>query len=102
MQQDVLDGITGQRQLGEDRQGDTVLVALAGQPQHRGGIGRGITDRGVMGARGDADKPVVISRIEVHRPSILAQPGRNTPISWQNRLEKVWAPLPGGLPGREA
>ena len=74
LQQDVLDGVPGQRQLREDGQGGTVVVALASQPQHRRGIGRRVADRGVVGARGDTGKALAVGVVEIHRPSILAQP----------------------------
>ncbi len=72
LQQDVLDGVAGQRQFRENGQRHTLVVALAGQPQHRGGVGRGVADRGVMSARGDPGKPLVVDVVEVHRSSIVA------------------------------
>ena len=74
LQQDVLDGVAGQRQLGENGQRDTVVVALPGQPQNRVGVGRGVADRRVVCARGDAGKALAVGVVEVHCPSIVAQP----------------------------
>ena len=34
LQHDVLDGVTGQRQLRKHRQRDAVVVAVSGQPEH--------------------------------------------------------------------
>ncbi len=72
LQHDVLDRVPGQRQLREDGHGDAVVVAFARQPQNRLGIGRRIADRDLMGARGDTDKPLAVSVVKVHRPSIVA------------------------------
>ena len=74
LQQDVLDGVAGQRQLGENGERDTVVVALPGQPQNRVGVGRGVADRRMVCARGDAGKALAVGVIEVHCPSIVAQP----------------------------
>ena len=70
LQQDVLDGIARQRQLGENRQTDALVVTLPRHLQHRFGIGRGLTDRGVHGARGDPEKALAIGGIEVHHPPL--------------------------------
>jgi len=72
LQDDVLDGVPGQRQLGEYGHRDAVVVACAGQPQNRRGIGRRIADGGVVRACGDADKTLAVAVVEVHRPSIVA------------------------------
>ena len=68
LQQDVLDRVAGQRQLREDRQRDAVVVAGAGQPQHRLRVRRRVGDRRVMGASGHPHEPVPVSAIEVHHP----------------------------------
>ena len=75
LQQDVLDGVAGQRQLRENGQCHAVVVALPGQPQHRGGVGRGVADRRVVRARGDPGKPLAVDVVEVHRSSIVAFDG---------------------------
>lgn len=74
LQQDVLDRVAGQRQLGKYGQRHRVVVAFAGHPQNRLGVGRGVPDRGVVCAGGDPHKPVAVGRVEVHCPHILARP----------------------------
>src|SRR5262249_40556361 len=64
----------GQRQLREHSHCDTVVVALPGESQHRRGVGRGVADRGVMRARGNPGKPLVVDVVEVHGPPIVACP----------------------------
>ena len=66
LQQDVLDRVARQRQLGEDRQRHAVVVALARQPQDRRGVGRRVADRGVVRARGDPDKTLAVAVVEIH------------------------------------
>ena len=66
LQQDVLDRIPRQRQLGKHRQCDAVIVTLAGQCQHRFGVGRRLRDRGVDRARGNTDETVPVRRVEIH------------------------------------
>ena len=56
LQQHVVDRVARQRQLGEDRQRDAVVVAFARQPQHRRGVGGRIADGGVVCAGGDPHK----------------------------------------------
>ena len=45
-----------------------VVVAGAGQPQHRLRVRRRVGDRRVMGARGHPHEPVPVGAIEVHHP----------------------------------
>src|SRR6185369_805006 len=42
LQENVLDRIPGQGQLGEYRQGDVLIMAVPGHPKHRLCVGRGI------------------------------------------------------------
>lgn len=78
LQDDVFNGVTGQRQLRENGQRYAVVVALPGHPQDRLGVRRRVTDDGVMRARGDAGKALAVSVVKVHRPSIVAS-GVSTP-----------------------
>ena len=66
LHQDVLDGVAGKREFGENRQADALVVALPRHLQHRFGVRRGLPDRGVQRARSDADKALAIGGIEVH------------------------------------
>jgi hypothetical protein len=76
LQQDVLDGIPGQRQLRENGHRDAVVVAQLSKPEHRGRVGRRVADRGVVRARGDPGKPLAVGVVEVHRLSIVARPAQ--------------------------
>lgn len=64
LQDDVFNGVTGQRQLRENGQRYAVVVALPGHPQDRLGVRRGVTDDGVMRARGDAGKALAVSVVK--------------------------------------
>ena len=72
LQQDVLDRVAGQRQLGEHGQPDALVVAFAGQPQHRFGVRRRVGQRRVVGARGHPHEAVPVGGVEVH-DSIVAK-----------------------------
>ena len=53
LQEDVLDRVTGQRQLGEDREPDAFVGALARDPEHGRGVRGRIADRRAQRAGGD-------------------------------------------------
>lgn len=84
LEHEVVDGVAGQAQLGEDGDGHGVVVALACRGQHGVGIGGGIGDRDRDRAGGDPRESVAVRALEVrlvvmppvwHRPSSNARRG---------------------------
>lgn len=67
LQQDVLDRVAGQGQLGKHRQRHALVVAFPGGAQHRRRVGVGVGERRVQRAGGHADEPVLVDAVEVHR-----------------------------------
>ncbi len=66
LQQQVLDRVAGEGQLGEDGDRDAVLVAGPGLAEDGVGVGRRVGQRGALRARGDAREPVPVDRGEPH------------------------------------
>jgi hypothetical protein len=71
LEQQVLDRVAAQAELGEDRDGDAVVVAGVGLPQDRLGVGRRIGDRDRNRAGGDAGEALLVERAEVHAQRVL-------------------------------
>jgi hypothetical protein len=67
LQQDVLDRVTGQGQLGEHDQRHALVLALTGDPQHRLGVARRVSNRGPQRARRNPEKPMTVRGAKVHR-----------------------------------
>ena len=65
LQQDVLDRVAGERQLGKDDEPDAFVGALAGGDQDGRGVGRGIADDGLERGGGDAHEAVPVRGVEV-------------------------------------
>ncbi len=66
LEHQVVDGVAGQRQLGEHRDRDAVVVAGAGLLEHGAGVGRRVGDRDRDGAGRDPGEPVGVGGVEVH------------------------------------
>ena len=79
LQEQVVDGVAGEAELGEHRHRDAVLVGLPGHRDDRGGVGRGVGDGHRQRARRDPREPVRVRRVEVHVSSLGA--GRPEPMS---------------------
>ncbi len=83
LQQDVLDRIAGQRQLRKNSERDAVVVAVPGQPQYRLGVGGGVGEGRVMGARSHPHEPVPVCAVEVHHPLLSPVKGQDPVTGWQ-------------------
>ena len=70
LEEEVVDGVAGQTELGEDRDGDAVLVAGARLGQHRLGVGRRVGDRHGHGAGRHPREALVVGGVEVHGSSL--------------------------------
>ena len=70
LEEQVLDGVAGQAQLGEDRDRDALVVAGAGLLQHGPHVGRRVGDGHGGGARRDTGEPLVVGVVEVHGPTV--------------------------------
>src|SRR5690606_31798893 len=65
----IVDGIAGQAELGEDRDRGALVMAGARRSQNRGGIGGGVGDAAGGDASGDAGEAMPVDRMEIHRGS---------------------------------
>ncbi len=74
LQQQVVDGVAGQGELGEHRDRDAVVGARACLGQHRRGVGPRVRDRRGDRARRDPREALVVRRGEVHGSSLPAHP----------------------------
>ena len=71
LQQDVLDRVPGQRQLGKNCQRDAVVVAFARPAaEPSAALAAGSPMDGVVRACGDADEAVAVGGVEVHFPPV--------------------------------
>ncbi len=70
LQEQVVGGVAGERQLREDGDGDALLVALAGLGEDGAGVGGGIRERHGDGAGGDPGESLGVRRVELHAPSL--------------------------------
>ena len=74
LQYEVVDGIPGQAEFGEDRDGHGVVVAFAGGLENSPGIRGGVTDAHRDRARRNARKAVAVGVAERkavgHHPSL--------------------------------
>ena len=70
LHEQVVDGVGRKRQLGEDRERGTVVVARLPRRQDRVGVGLGIADASRRGAGGDANEAVIVERTRGHRSMI--------------------------------
>ena len=70
LEEQVVDGVAGERELREDRDRDTLVVALAGLRKDRPGVGRGVRDRHGDGAGGDPGESLGVRRVELHASSL--------------------------------
>ena len=68
LHQDVVKGVPGQRQLREDRNRDTVVVAGPRDPQHRLGVGGRFGEHRAVRAGGHPHETVGVGGVEVHTP----------------------------------
>ncbi len=71
LQQQVLDRIPRQRQLGKHRQRHPLRRAFPSQRQHRRHVGHRIGHRHRRHARGHTDEAVAVRRQELHRAGLL-------------------------------
>ena len=78
LQQDVLDRVPRQRQLGKHRQRHVVVMAVLGRLQHRLGVRGGVGDHRADRAGGHADETVPVGRVEVHTDIVAPNRARIT------------------------
>ena len=64
LQVEVVDGVGTDVEFGKDQQVGAACVALAGQRDRRGGVGRCVADAGDRRAGADADHAVAVQRVE--------------------------------------
>ncbi|MDQ6430147.1 hypothetical protein NUJ47_08750 [Mycobacterium sp. XDR-29] len=68
-------------------------MACTGHVQYRRGVGRRVTDGGVVSAGGNAHEPVLVGGVKVHRPFIVAQRRQNARITRRvSTLDTVESP----------
>ena len=77
LEEQVVDRVAAQRQLGEHRHRDAVLVAGPRLREHRRGVGRRVRDRDRHRAGRDPGEPVRIGRVEVHTSTLFRRPVRS-------------------------
>ena len=70
LEQQVVDGVPAERELGEDGDRDAVVVAGADLLQDRARVDRGVGHRHRHRARRHAGEALVVGRGEVHVPSL--------------------------------
>ncbi len=78
LQEQVVDRVAGQAQLGEERHRDALVVTAARLGKDRLRVGGGVGDRDRQGAGGDPREPVRVGRFEVHTHSVTEQ----VPAEW--------------------
>ena len=66
LEEEVVDGVAGQAELGEDRHRDAVVVAGVGLLDHLGGVGGRVGQVHRHRAGGDAGEALGVGRVEVH------------------------------------
>ena len=70
LQEQVVDRVAGQAQLGEERHRDAFVVTAAGLCQDGLRVGPGVADGDRQRAGGDPREPVRVGRFEVHTHSV--------------------------------
>ena len=93
LQQDVLDRVAGQGQLGEHHQRHALVLAVAGHPQHRLGVARRIGNGGPQRARRDPEKAMAVGRAEVCRVHEPSGSGSDR-LCWDERRPAPWMRVP--------
>ena len=66
LQQEIIDRVGRERELGEHQNGHAALVARSQHPQDRRGIGGGVSDRDACSAGGNAREAMAIDGVELH------------------------------------
>ena len=111
LQEEVVDGVAAQAQLGEHRHGDAVVVAGAGLLEHGARVRGGVGDRDRDRARRDPGESLGVGRVEVHGPESRARaaasrpargPGRRRVAASSIRLRTAATARPSRRPTRRA
>ena len=88
LQQQVVDGIAAEAQLGEHGDRGALVVALPRQVDRALGVGRGVGDGHWQGARGDPGEPLVVGAQKLHAAQSGSTPRARCPVGQDESMDR--------------